>query len=157
MTALLREIQCLNCGLKSRHLDSILQQIIRLHSTEHAGAVHINYGCPHCNKITLSPVIAGVRLDPIVDLSKFPEDMIELLVYLECENKSCESPVILLLPMPVNLNMANLESHIAMNWHRLNVNCEKGFPAHDPCLVKTVLELRRTFALSRCGQIDTLR
>lgn len=132
----MREVECSNCGALTRHHSSILERIAALQSWWRQDALYINYACPECNLLTLSPVVPQGKIFQGVDLSKFPDDLTDWIVTLECEGKGCESRVILLgaVKRELGSEVSLLEG---MNrWRIHNAQCQSNFaPASQLRLV----------------------
>lgn len=77
-------------------------------------------------------------------LSKFPADITEYAVSLQCANAECEFPVILLAPVPRYVAADDLANHIAKNWTTSEAACAKKFPPGHPFQLRDMLPLRRS-------------
>jgi hypothetical protein len=97
------EVLCSYCEAMTRHRISILDEIIERQSKSYPDGTHINYVCPECNTLTRSLVVPGAKIIQGMDLSKHPEDLKIVFVSLQCAGKGCESRVILLAPMKVEI------------------------------------------------------
>ena len=128
----MRTVQCHNCGSTSRHLVPTLERIIQLQSVTTGDDLFVNYACPQCSTLTRSLVDSGAKFFAGVDLSKFPDDMTEFGVLLGCASPNCESPVILLAPIPSTVDLDQLTQHIGTNWKTNGACCLKGFPPAQP-------------------------
>jgi hypothetical protein len=129
--AFLREVQCHNCRRRTRHLNSIIQRIIllQLQSASFEGDAYINYACPSCNHLTRSRVEPGCKVFEGVDLSRLP---VAYAVYLECEKTRCDSRVILLAPVKIEMCEADLLAHIETNWKTHGALCADNFAPIRP-------------------------
>jgi hypothetical protein len=137
----MREVKCHNCGLTSRHLLPILEQIVQLQSVSSEDELYINYACPFCNKLTRSLVQHEKMFDfAEAELLRFPDDMTEYAVSLGCAKVGCESPVILLAP--VKLDITHLAQHIGNCWEPHGAACAKGHSPAQPFEVLVASELK---------------
>jgi hypothetical protein len=130
--AFLREVQCHNCGWRTRHLNSTIQRIIQLQSASFEGDAYINYACPSCNNLTRSRVEPGGKIYEGVDLSRFSDGLTVYAVYLECVKTGCKFPVILLAPVKSGILAADLLTHIQTNWNTHGALCAENFPSIHP-------------------------
>ena len=131
--AIMRQVRCHNCGLTTRHQIPILEQIVLLQSVSSEAGLYINYACPGCSTLTRSHVEPEAEIFEGVDLEKFPDDLTLYVVFLECAKTGCESPVILLAPVPSG---PSLLTEIQTSWTNRGALCAKHFAPLHPYLVR---------------------
>lgn len=141
MQAFMEEVHCSTCGRPTRHLDSTLGRIVQLQSVSNEAGKWINYACPLCNSVTRSLVAPVVKIFDRVDLSKFPDDVIEFGVSLECAKSGCESPVILLAPMRRDIGEDRYLEYMQKNWTTQGAACLKGSVPLYPFEVRVMTDL----------------
>jgi hypothetical protein len=132
---LLQEVRCEFCRDSTRHRMSILEEIIQRQSVLLPDGRYINFACPECNMLTRSP-LRTARLFPEVDLSKFPDDLRLYVVSLQCAEGNCESPVILLAAVKIEIEEADWTMHAQTNWHNHNAACANGHPPKAPLEIR---------------------
>ncbi len=141
MDVFIREIECSNCGTLTRHRVSTLDEIIPRQSRSIGDEKHINYACPECNTLALSRVVRGAKIIRDMDLSKFPDDLRIFVVSLECDQKGCESPVILLAGVKAEILEAPPLIHMQTKWHNRSAVCESGNSPAFPLSIREVVKL----------------
>jgi len=124
---LTREIECSNCGLRTRHLDSNLLEIEERQSAWRVDAREINYACPECSTLTRSRLVLGSTLILALDGAKRLCHPRPWLVCLECAGKGCESPVILLAP-----TKGETPDDDMTEWKNVSALCTKGHSPREP-------------------------
>jgi hypothetical protein len=132
MDVLMRQVQCGRCGLTTRHRGSMLDKIFEHQSVLSQDERHINYACPECNHLALSLVVPGGRVDPEVNLKKFPDDLTNWLVVLRCEKIGCESRVILLAPVKHEGGKEVALTEAMSQWRNHSARCANNHPPLYP-------------------------
>lgn len=127
-----REVRCSNCGVLTRHRNTILEEIIQYQSALSEGVRQINYLCPECNMLTRSPLLPGAEVFLGEDLAKRRVYPRPCIVSLQCEESRCESRVILLAAVKVGMSEDEIRSQMQTDWRIGAALCEKGRPPKHP-------------------------
>ena len=123
---LIREVCCSGCGRSTRHLATTFHRIGQCHIVS-ANGLSLNLGCAQCKKITRSQILPGAKLFEGVDLSTFPNDLIEYLVSLRCGRGGCNAPVNILMLLGRDFDPNQFESYVK-GFESTDAVCFWGFP-----------------------------
>jgi hypothetical protein len=127
----MRYLPCSHCWRETRHLVSTLREIFPRLPASAMVSQQIPYACPACNHLGLSPVPQLVNLFDIPSHIRHPDEMVEFLVGLDCEQDFCESQILVFAPMESDIDSAAAKARIR-EWSRADLSCRQGHPVRHP-------------------------
>jgi hypothetical protein len=127
----MRYLSCSHCLRETRHLVSTLRKIFQRLPGSAILSQQIPYVCPACNHLGLSPVPQLVNLFDIPDYIRHPDDMVEFLVGLDCEQEFCESQILVFAPIELGVDSVAAKARIR-EWNRADLTCRQGHRVRHP-------------------------
>lgn len=133
---IMQQVCCPNCGQTSRHPKPMLQRMTQNPPGSYEGGVYINYACPVCNRLSRADVPHDLRpLDP-KDRSRHPDDLMALVVTLECEKTGCETPLEVFAPVKRDTTPDGYATHVAAQWKQHSAACHNSHPPRQPLKIR---------------------
>ena len=124
-------LSCSLCGCETRHFLSTLRKILQNLPLAAGHSQQIPYACSACNHLGLSQVPQLLHLCDIPAHLRHPDEMVEFLVGLDCEQDFCESQVLVFAPFESQLSSAEAEVRVR-DWSPADFTCGRGHRLRHP-------------------------
>jgi len=127
----MKYLKCIHCQRETRHRTSTLEQVFQRLPVSATVSQQIPYACPACNHLGVADVPIVSKLFDFLDRKRHPDDAVEFLVHLECEQDNCESRIIVFAPM--ERGTGDDQAKLRMKqWIRSDLKCQQGHPLRHP-------------------------
>jgi hypothetical protein len=127
----MRYLSCGNCRRETRHLVSTLREVFQRLPRAVILSQEIPYACSACNHLGLSQVPQLINLFDIPDYIRHPDELIEFLVGLDCDQEFCESQILVFAPMESDIDSVVAKARIR-EWNRADLTCRQGHAVRHP-------------------------
>lgn len=130
----MRYLSCGHCGRETRHLVSTLREIFQRLPGSALLSQQVPYACPTCNYLGLAHVPQLLNLFDIPEHIRHPDDLVEFLLQLDCEQDFCESEILVFAPLKTQGGSAEPKARIR-EWNRADLTCRQGHRLRHPFLL----------------------
>jgi hypothetical protein len=127
----MRYLSCSNCGRATRHFLPTLREILQWLPGSAIHSQEIPYACSACNHLGPSRVSQLFHLFDIPEHIRHPDDMVEFLVGLDCEQDFCESQILVFAPIESDIGLVAAKPRIR-EWNRADLTCRQGHRVRHP-------------------------
>ena len=118
----MRNLACRECGLESRHRVAALTAVFQRLPADCLLAQQIPYACPGCAHVGLCRPSRELKIIDVSGEQRHPDDLLECLVWLECDKTDCHTPIVIFAPTPENAQPTEIRAHIG-RWNRADLRC----------------------------------